>query len=47
VLSRLDALAHRFGWQKSSALEMADAQLLRYMPFIGRVAGEAVLVLGK
>lgn len=47
VLSRLDALAHRFDGQESSALEMADARLLRYVPIIGRMAGEAVVVMGK
>jgi 2-polyprenyl-3-methyl-5-hydroxy-6-metoxy-1,4-benzoquinol methylase len=48
VLARLDALlGNRFQWKGSSIFEMVDSALLRYLPIIDRVAGEAVLVIRR
>jgi SAM-dependent methyltransferase len=48
VFSRLDALfGNRVQWRGSSLLEMLDAVLLRYVPFLGRIAGTVVLVIRR
>jgi hypothetical protein len=48
VLSRLDALlGNRFHWKGASIFEMVDSSLLRSLPFIRRIAGEAVLVIRR